>query len=134
VTTEIIYLGNLETRALHVRSGGTTITDAPVDNQGKGSTFSATDLVAVALGSCVLTIMGIKARDNKIDIKDARASVQKTMASGPRRISKLEVHVAMPKKKYTAKQKKILEAAALGCPVARSLHPDLEQSIQFSWE
>jgi putative redox protein len=134
VTTEVIYLGDLETRARHIRSGGTTITDAPVDNQGKGSTFSPTDLVAVALGSCILTIMGIKARDNKIDIKDATASVQKTMASDPRRIARLEVAVKMPEKKYSVKQKKLLETAAKGCPVANSLHPDLEQVIHFEWK
>ena len=133
MTTEVTYLGDLETRAKHIRSGGTTITDAPVDNQGKGSTFSPTDLVAVALGSCILTVMGIKARDNKIDMEGAKAQVKKVMASDPRRIVELLVTIEMPPKNYTSKQKKILEAAAQACPVANSLHSDLKQPIQFSW-
>lgn len=133
MTTEAIYKGDLRTTAVHLKSGDQLITDAPTDNRGKGEAFSPTDLVATALGTCILTIMGIKARDKDIDITGAKAEVNKVMASNPRRIAKLEVHITMPPKDYTSKEKKILEAAAHHCPVGSSLHPDLEEIILFNW-
>ena len=133
MTAEIIYTGQLGTEATHLRSNNTIRTDAPVDNQGKGEAFSPTDLVAGALGSCILTIMGISARNHEIDMIGAKASVNKIMAANPRRIARLEVNVQMPEKPYSAKEKRILEAAAHHCPVANSLHPDLEEVIEIHW-
>ncbi len=133
MTTEIIYTGDLHTDAKHIRSGNTIATDAPTDNNGKGEAFSPTDLVAAALGSCILTIMGISARNYDIDISGATAQVTKTMLSNPRRIGKLEVIVQMPDRAFSHKDKLVLERAAHGCPVKRSLHPDLEETITINW-
>ncbi len=132
-TTSVIYHGELHTEAKHLRSGDQLQTDAPVDNQGKGEAFSPTDLVATALGTCILTIMGIKARDKGIDMEGAETHVTKTMGSNPRRIVRLDVLVKMPAKDYTEAEKKILEKAAHHCPVKNSLHPDLEENIEFIW-
>ncbi len=133
MTSEVIYNGNLRTTAKHLRSGNTIITDAPIDNQGNGEAFSPTDLMATALASCMITIMGIKARDKGLDIEGTKANVEKIMSSNPRRISAIHIVIHMPANGYTDKEKKILEAAAHGCPVGRSIHPDLEEKITFVW-
>ena len=133
MTAEVIYQGDLRTEATHLRSGNNTFTDAPVDNRGKGETFSPTDMLAVAHASCILTIMGIKALDKGIDMVGAKISTKKVMGANPRRIIKLDVHIQMPEKPYSDKEKKILEKAAYLCPVKNSLHADLEEVIQFSW-
>ncbi len=133
MTSKITYQNNLRTAAVHLRSGNEILTDAPVDNRGKGEAFSPTDLLATSLGSCILTIMGIKAADKEIDITGATAEVNKIMGSNPRRIARLEITIQMPDNNYTQKEKKILEAAAHGCPVGKSLHPDLDEVIQINW-
>ena len=133
MTSKIIYNGGLRTQAEHLRSGNKIITDAPVDNRGKGEAFSPTDLIATGLGSCILTIMGIKALDKGIDMEGATCEVNKIMASNPRRIARLEVTIQMPDRDYTDKEKKLLEAAAHHCPVGNSLHPDLEEVIMIKW-
>ena len=133
MTSTVTYTGGLRTEAVHVKSSMSIITDAPIDNQGKGEAFSPTDLVATALASCILTIMGIAARNHQIDMEGSVAEVTKTMASDPRRISQIEVVVKMPSNNYTAKEIRILEAAAHGCPVGRSLHPDLKEVIKIEW-
>jgi len=133
MTSKVTYNGSLRTQAEHLRSGNKIITDAPVDNRGKGEAFSPTDLMATALGSCILTIMGIKAGDKGIDMEGATCEVSKTMASNPRRIAKIEVNIQMPDNGYTSKEKKLLEAAAHHCPVGNSLHPDLEEVIIIKW-
>lgn len=133
MTSNIVYEGNLRTRATHLRSGQEIITDAPIDNQGKGEAFSPTDLVATALGSCMLTIMGIKARDNDIDITGTSCSVNKIMGSEPRRISKVELEIRLPNKAYTAAQRALLEEAARGCPVCKSLSQELQVDLKFIW-
>ncbi len=133
MTVEIIYEGDLRTKALHIKSKSELTTDAPTDNRGKGESFSPTDMVATALGSCILTIMGIKAKDKEIDITGARAEVKKVMASNPRRIAEIEVTITMPKNDYTDKEKMLLEKAAHGCPVKRSLHPELKESLKINW-
>jgi len=133
MTSKITYQNNLRTSAVHLRSGNEILTDAPVDNRGKGEAFSPTDLFATSLGSCILTIMGIKAADKEIDMTGATAEVNKIMGSNPRRIIRLEVTIQMPDNNYTDKEKKILEAATHGCPVGKSLHPDLEEIIQINW-
>ncbi len=133
MTAEIIYQGNLRTQATHIKSGNQLITDAPTDNRGKGESFSPTDMVATALASCILTIMGIKAEDKGIDIVGAKAETTKVMASTPRRIARIEVKVTMPDHPYSDKEKMLLEKAAHGCPVRRSLHPDLEEVLEIIW-
>ncbi len=133
MTSKIVYEGNLRTRATHLRSGQEIITDAPVDNQGKGEAFSPTDLVATALGSCMLTIMGIRARDNGLDINGTTCEVNKIMGSGPRRISRVELYIQLPGRPYTPEQKALLEEAARGCPVCRSLSAELEVDLKFVW-
>jgi len=125
-TTTIIYQDDLSTEATHVKSENTLITDAPVDNNGLGRSFSPTDLVATALGSCILTVMGIKARDKGINMKGASVSVDKIMESNPRRIHRLNVTLTMPANGYSVKDRKILEATAHHCPVANSLKEGIE--------
>ena len=132
MTSKVNYLGDLRTSAIHIASDKNIITDAPIDNQGKGEAFSPTDTVATALASCLLTIMGIKARDLNIDIKNTTAEVSKVMASNPRRISEIQITINFTRS-YDQKIKKILEKAALACPVSNSLHPDLKQNILFNW-
>lgn len=132
-TAKTTYIGELRTEAIHLKSGTQMLTDAPVDNQGKGESFSPTDMVATALGSCMLTIMGIKARDKNIDIEGAQVEVLKTMASNPRRISRLDIKMTMPKKSYSDKDKKILELATKACPVGNSLHSDVEVVTDIVW-
>ena len=132
-TAEIQYLGELRTSSIHILSGEKVVTDAPPDNQGKGAFFSPTDLVASALGSCMLTIMGIAARTHHIHIDNTRVEVRKIMASDPRRIAEIQLDFYLPEITYTEKQKGILENAALHCPVAKSLHADLKQTVTFNY-
>lgn len=132
-TVETIYLGGLRTKVLHVRSGNILITDAPVDNLGKGEYFSPTDLVATALGSCILTTVGIVAARENFNIDDTTMSITKRMANDPRRIGEIIVEINFPKNGYTDLQKKQIEVTARGCPVARSLHPDLIQTMIFNF-
>ena len=129
-TSTIVYLGNLRTEATHLQSGKQIITDAPIDNQGKGEAFSPTDLMSTSLGCCMLTIMGITAKGHNIDIAGTRAGITKIMGSNPRRVVEIIVEMTLPKN-YSAKEKSLLEHAALNCPVAKSLHPDLKQTISF---
>ena len=126
----IVYQNNLRTEAEHIASGEKIITDAPVDNNGKGEAFSPTDLVAAALGSCMITIMAISANKYDIDVTGTNASVKKIMGSDPRRISKISIDINM-NKNIEEKDRKRLERAALACPVHKSLHPDLEKKIRF---
>jgi uncharacterized OsmC-like protein len=132
-TAKAKYTGGLRTTAVHLKSNSELITDAPVDNQGKGESFSPTDLVATALGSCMLTIMGIKARDKNIDIDGATAEVLKTMASNPRRISRLDIKITMPQKPFSDRDKKLLTLATEACPVGNSLHPNIELVTDIIW-
>lgn len=133
MTSKIVYEGNLRTRITHLYSGTEVLTDAPLDNQGLAQAFSPTDLAASSLGSCMITIIGIKARDMGIDISGTTAIVTKVMASEPRRISEIQVTLSFPKQDYTDKTKTIIENAARNCPVAKSLHPDIKQNINFEW-
>ncbi|MHB1278148.1 MAG: OsmC family protein [Bacteroidia bacterium] len=134
-TSEVIYLGNLRTESTHVRSGNKMITDAPIDNQGKGEYFSPTDTVATALATCMITTMAIAAQGRGINLEGCRAEVMKHMASAPRRIEAIEVTVYFsPQIHYTEDEMQILEKIGRECPVARSLHPDLEQRIRFKYD
>ena len=132
MTSKVTYLGDLRTECVHLQSDNSFITDAPLDNNGRGEAFSPTDTVATGLASCMLTVMGIKAKDLNVDMQGTTASVLKTMASNPRRISKIEVTFDLP---FEAddKTRKILEHTANTCPVHHSLHPDIERVIVFNW-
>ena len=134
MTSQIIYKGDLRTTATHLQSGTIMETDAPTDNQGKGERFSPTDLVATALGTCMVTTMAIKARTIDIRLDGTRLNVTKIMASEPRRIGKIIVHVFFPEGLgLDEKQKDLLERTARTCPVERTLHPDVELEMQFNW-
>ena len=132
-TIKTIYLGELRTENEHLQSRNKVITDAPTDNRGKGEFFSPTDLLATALGSCIMTIMGITARDHEIDIEGTTVDVTKIMASDPRRVAEVVVEFTFPEKNYTAEEKRIVESVAGISPVPLSLHPDLKQTIRFNW-
>ena len=132
-TIETIYLGDLRTEATHVQSGTKIITDAPLDNQGRGEGFSPTDLLSASLASCMLTIMGIKARASNIDIDNTKCSITKIMAADPRRVAEIVISFKFPKT-YTEKEQQLLERAALTCPVYYSVHEDLKKTVDFGWE
>ena len=132
MTSKVIYKGDLRTECEHLQSSSTFITDAPLDNQGKAEAFSPTDTVATAVASCMITTMGIKARDPKVDLIDTYAEVTKYMEANPRRISKIDVNLFM-KGKLSEKEKTILENVARTCPVMQSIHPDIETNISFSY-
>jgi len=130
-TIRTIYTGELRTEAMHVQSSTVIITDAPVDNQGRGEAFSPTDLLATALGSCMLTIMGIAGREHGFDIEGTRARITKIMASDPRRVDEVRIELMFPSDNYSDKQKKIIKHISVNCPVALSLHPDLKQTVSL---
>ncbi|WP_026905142.1 OsmC family protein [Pedobacter glucosidilyticus] len=133
-TSKIIYNGSLRTTSTHVQSGKEIITDAPIDNKGKGEAFSPTDLLATSFGNCMMTIMGIAASTHGIDLTGLSAEVTKVMAAEPRRVSEIHVNFDFPlKNQYSDKDKKILEHAALTCPVHYSLHPDIKREVKFNW-
>ena len=129
-TFEVYYEGNLRTKAVHLDSGETIITDAPKDNHGLGANFSPTDLVCTALASCVLTIMAIAVAKNGIDIKGTKVDVKKTMQPSPRMIAQIDVLIKFPKD-YDSKIKRILEHAANSCPVHRSLSDKTNINFEF---
>ena len=133
VEVSIIYEGQLRCQATHGPSSATLLTDAPTDNMGRGSSFSPTDLVAVALGTCMLTIMGILAQRHALNLGGVKVRVVKHMVTAPvRRIGKLEVEIAVPGS-ISLEEQKMLERGARTCPVHRSLHPDIECPITFRW-
>jgi putative redox protein len=133
MTAQIIYEGDLRTYCTHLQSGTEILTDAPTDNHGKGEAFSPTDLIATSLASCMITTMGIKAKQMEMSIDGTRAEVKKIMASDPRRIAEINVDIYMPQGDYTDKDKKIMEHTAMHCPVAISLHPDMVKVVSFFW-
>mgnify|MGYP002014644932 FL=1 len=131
-TSTILYKNNLRTEATHTASGQVILTDAPIDNNGKGEAFSPTDLVATALASCMITIIAIAAEKNNIDVSKTSANVKKIMGSNPRTISDIVVEVKMSKD-LTQKDRIRLEKAALACPVHKSLHPDMKKEVTFTY-
>ena len=132
-TSKITYLGNLRTEAVHLQSGTTIITDAPTDNNGKGEAFSPTDLLSTSLGSCMLTIMGIVAERNSINIEGTTIDITKIMEANPRRVGEIIIEFYMPPNNYTDKEKQLLENAARTCPVAQSLKQELQQTVIFNY-
>jgi uncharacterized OsmC-like protein len=132
MTSKVTYLGDLRTSSIHIQSGTEILSDAPVDNNGKGEAFSPTDSVANALATCMMTIMGIKARDLNIDFQGSTAAVTKIMNAEPRRIGAIEIVFEMTGVSEQ-KDKTILERAAMTCPVFLSLNTDIEKRISFNW-
>lgn len=126
----IDYEGGLRIKATHY-SGSTLITDAPVDNHGKGESFSPTDLLCTALATCLVTIMGIRAAKLGVPYEGIKADIQKYMNLEPRKVSKIKIQVFMPANLKHAPEREEIEQAGLHCPVALSLHPELQQDIEF---
>lgn len=134
MTAKLIYKGELRTEATHMLSGTMIETDAPPDNNGKGERFSPTDLVAAAMASCMCTLMGIAANKHEFQLGKIDCEIEKIMAAHPRRIAEVKVKMTFATDDvYNDKQKKILEKAALTCPVIESLHPDLKKTVDFIW-
>jgi len=133
VAIDLKYEGDLHCSAVHGPSGATLATDAPIDNQGLGESFSPTDLVATALASCMMTIMGIVARNHNLDITGTKAHVTKEMATQPvRRIARLAVTIEVPQP-VSEENRRRFEHAVFTCPVHKSLHPDIEMPVEFVW-
>ncbi|PPK93231.1 MULTISPECIES: OsmC family protein [Nonlabens] len=132
MTSTVEYKGNLRCESTHLKSGNSFLTDAPVDNQGKGEAFSPTDTVATGLASCMLTVMGIKAADMGIELSGSKAQVTKIMDANPRRISQIDVVLDM-KGGCDKRAQLILERVGNTCPVHNSLHPDIVKNITFNW-
>jgi len=127
------YLGELRTCDQHLKSGKEVITDAPVDNMGKGEAFSPTDLVCAALSSCMMTIMGQVADREKIDIRGLKTDITKIMTASPRKIAEVHITFTLPGLKADEKQKQKLRNAALTCPVALSLAESINQKVEFNF-
>jgi len=132
-TVKTTYLGDLRTENIHVQSGSKIITDAPTDNRGRGEAFSPTDLLATALGNCIMTIMGMKAMDNGIDIVGTEIGITKIMANDPRRVSEVILEFKFPKKGYSDWEKQQIESVVGTSPVPLSVHSQLKQTIRFNW-
>ncbi len=130
MTSEVSYQGNLRTSCTHLKSDSSIETDAPTDNNGNGQRFSPTDLVATALASCMITVMGIRAHQSDIPFADITATVLKVMGTDPRRITEIQVEVAVGDD-WNENQRKLMEQVALNCPVAQSLSPELIQNVRF---
>ncbi len=134
MTASIVYKGDLRCECTHLQSGTIIETDAPTDNRGKGERFSPTDTVCVALTTCIVTTMGIKASDMGIDLTGTAADVQKHMIADPRRISQIDVTLRFPAAlQLDEKSRIILQRVGDNCPVAKSLHPDLKLNIMYNW-
>jgi uncharacterized OsmC-like protein len=134
VTINTSYLANLRTEVTHIKSGNKIITDAPVDNKGKGEYFSPTDMFTAALASCIFTIMGIAAREHGFSIDGASCKTTKVMVSDPRRIGQIIIEFDFTDQYYTSKQKKILDHSVKNCPVSRSIHPELIQDVSLNFK
>ena len=133
MTSRVEYLDGLRTKCTHVKSGTEIYTDAPVDNNGKGESFSPTDLVATAYGSCMLTIVGIYCEKNDIELKGATAGIVKVMGAGPRRISALTVEVDFSMNNWSSETKEKIQQVAEACPVAQSVHDDMEITFKYTF-
>lgn len=128
------YLGSLRTEIEHIQSGNKVITDAPLDNHGKGEYFSPTDLFASSLGSCMLTIMGLAAQTHGFNIDGTRVEIEKTMGTNPRRVVQIDVDIYFPEgSEYSDREKRFIEAAVNGCPVANSLNPEIVKNITYHY-
>ncbi len=125
------YIGDLKTEAEHLQSGSKIVTDAPVDNNGKGELFSPTDLFATSLGSCILTVMGIVSQSKGFSVEGTRIETEKIMGTNPRRVAELKLDIYLPRNDYSEKEMRYIEASVKTCPVANSIHPDIIKTIKF---
>jgi uncharacterized OsmC-like protein len=132
MTSEVTYLGQLRTSSIHIQSGSEIISDAPIDNNGKGEAFSPTDTVANGLASCMFTVMGIKSESMNVDLSNSIAAVTKVIGTEPRRITEIHIQFTMLTS-VDEKTKTILEKTAMTCPVFYSLHPEIKKEITFNW-
>ncbi|MFI3322399.1 MAG: OsmC family protein [Rikenellaceae bacterium] len=130
-TLESKYLGELRTEVTHLQSGNKITTDAPLDNNGKGEFFSPTDMLVAALGSCMMTIIGITAKNHGFSVEGMKIESTKVMAANPRRVSEIEINIFMPKNEYNDREKRLIESSAKTCPVENSLHTDIKRIINF---
>jgi putative redox protein len=128
-----VYQGNLRTEVTHLRSGNKIITDAPPDNNGKGEAFSPTDLTCASLNSCMMTLMGMLAQREGINLEGLTSEIVKVMAANPRRIAEIHVTFSHPNLNATPEQKEKLKRAAMTCPVALSLPENLKQVVNFNF-
>lgn len=133
MTSKVTYLGDLRTSSIHLQSGTEILSDAPTDNHGKGEAFSPTDLLANALGSCMVSIMAIKSRDMNLDLVGSTVEVTKIMQAEPRKIAKIVIVMNMSVA-VDEKTRIILERTAMNCPVLLSLNPDIEKAVTFNWK
>lgn len=134
MTASIVYQGHLRCSATHIQSGTVIETDAPTDNRGKGEKFSPTDILCVALATCIVTTMALKANDMEIDLSNTAIAVTKHMQNDPRRIAKVDITLSFPENLQTEeKDRIILQRIGDNCPVAKSLHPDLDVNIEYKW-
>jgi uncharacterized OsmC-like protein len=133
MTSKVTYLGDLRTTSTHLQSGTEILSDAPTDNHGKGEAFSPTDLVANALGSCMISIMAIKSKDLNVNLEGSTVEVTKIMQAEPRKIARIEIIMNMAIA-ADDKTKIILERTAMNCPVLLSLNPDIEKDITINWK
>lgn len=132
-TSTVKYTGNLRTTCKHLKSGQEIITDAPTDNRGLGEAFSPTDLMATSLATCMITVMGIAAQDRNLPLSDVRAEVTKVMAANPRRVSEIHIGLQIPDQGYSDKERTLLKEAAIHCPVAKSIHPDIHVELTIDY-
>jgi putative redox protein len=130
---KIKYSGDLRTEAVHIRSSREIITDAPPDNQGKGEAFSPTDLLCTSLAACMLTIMGIVARNNSLSIEGTEITITKIMEDNPRRVGEIILDFQLPENAFSDKEKQLLKNAAITCPVAKSLSSEIKQTVNFNF-
>lgn len=132
-TLKTVYKGNLRTEITHLQSGGIVITDAPLDNNGKGEFISPTDMLAAALGSCMLTIMGMAANAHGFDIEGTELETTKVMGTEPRRVTEVHITFNFPKD-YSEREKRFIENAVKSCPAEYSLHPDIKRVITYNYK
>ena len=133
MTATVVYKGDLRCECTHLQSGTVTETDAPTDNRGKGERFSPTDTLCVALATCMITTMGIKAADMQIDLSNTKIDVTKHMLGDPRRIGKIEINIHFPSLNLPEKDRILMQKIGDNCPVIKSLHPDLEIVTEYNW-
>ena len=132
-TANITYSGELRTKAVHIKSGNTIITDAPTDNHGKGEAFSPTDLLSTSFAACALTIIGIAAEEHKFSIDGTTVNMTKIMAENPRRVAEIVLEFTFPPNNYSEKEKKIIDYCVRTCPVSQSIHPDIKQTVIYNF-
>lgn len=130
---KVIYEGDLHCEAVHIKSGSVLTTDAPPDNHGKGASFSPTDLLCTSLGTCVMTIMGITAAAKGINLGKIEATVEKIMAENPRRVAQINIDLTIENRGLSNREIEILKNAAFDCPVAKSIHPEINQVFNFNF-